>query len=300
MTYAANGIFDLLYSYLLKHIFGKKSIANCFWGGRFIMDSVVTIRILGTEFKVISTDGEERAKRVAAAVDAKTREISHDDTGAPTTKVALIAAMDFCEAAMKYHRIASKLKKRLEKNEAELERLSRGNGEEEYIEEITSLEDKLAEKEKEIRKAEEQIAVLKEDLAMMESYRLKLAEKEKEIESLTRINNELDEALRAAEKRLTLEADDDGELDDEDLDSFAGLDEFSVKTDETGFSDKPSDGEDYSENDTSDDEEEDEDDIIIPGYLDSDNDGSQVPENDEYGESQIENPFGLDFGNGGR
>lgn len=74
------------------------------------MDNIVKIRILGTEFKVYTEEGEEHAKRIAAAVDAKTREIMGEDQYAPSTRVALIAAMDFCESEIKYHRIATKLK----------------------------------------------------------------------------------------------------------------------------------------------------------------------------------------------
>ena len=139
------------------------------------MDNIVKIRILGTEFKVYTEEGEEHAKRIAAAVDAKTREIMGEDQYAPSTRVALIAAMDFCESEIKYHRIATKLKKRLEKATEELDKLSKGAGDGDYIEEITSLEEKLAAAEKTVKAKEDEISLLKEDLASLEEYRRDLA-----------------------------------------------------------------------------------------------------------------------------
>ena len=273
------------------------------------MDSVVKIRILGTEFLVLSTDGEDRAKKVAAAVDLKTKEIMVDDPGAPTTKIALIAAMDFCEAEMRYHRIATKLKKRLLRDEAEIARLSRGNVEEEYLEEITELEEKLAGKDRELRKKEEEISILREDLKMTETYRLSLSEREKEIESLTRINAELDEALKRAEKRISeIESADVG-LDD-DLENFADFDDPDLGEGEEGLfrrekkvaekqdlDDSPigvDNADNGGENEKEDNDESD-DDIIIPGYLDDPEEGSQIPRNEDYENDPIENPFGLDF-----
>ena len=227
------------------------------------MDNIVKIRILGTEFKVYTEEGEEHAKRIAAAVDAKTREIMGEDQYAPSTRVALIAAMDFCESEIKYHRIATKLKKRLEKATEELDKLSKGAGDGDYIEEITSLEEKLAAAEKTVKAKEDEIALLKEDLASLEEYRRDLAAKEKELETALKINGELEDALKKAETKIAeLSAD----IEDDDFD-------FDEEPDEKS------------------DEPEDEEDIIIPGYLDE----PEYQSEDE--DSQIENPFGLDFGN---
>ena len=43
------------------------------------------------------------------------------------------------------------------------------------------------------------------------------------------------------------------------------------------------------------DNDESDDDIIIPGYLDDPEEGSQIPRNEDYENDPIENPFGLDF-----
>lgn len=228
------------------------------------MDNIVKIRILGTEFKVYTEEGEEHAKRIAAAVDAKTKEIMGEDQYAPSTRVALIAAMDFCESEIKYHRIATKLKKRLEKATEELDRLSKGAGDGDYIEEITSLEEKLAAAEKTAKAKDDEIALLKEDLASLEEYRRDLAAKEKELEDALKINDELEAALKKAETKIA-ELTADIEDDDFDFD------------------------EDFEEEKSE--EPEDDSDIIIPGYLD------EPEEQVEDEDSQIENPFGLDFGN---
>lgn len=212
------------------------------------MDNIVKVRILGTEFKVSTDKGEEHAVRIAEAVDAKAREIMEDDQYLPSTRAALIAAMDFCESELKYRRVAMKLKKRLEKATEELERSPLGDSG--YLEEITVLEEKVASAEKTAAKKDDEIASLKEELALLEGYRERLAATEKELEEAYKINGELENALKAAEDRVS---------------------EYTADIDESDF----------------DLEEDDDDDVIIPGYLDGD---------DEQSEGNVENPFGLDFG----
>lgn len=213
------------------------------------MDNIVKVRILGTEFKVSTDNGAEHAERIAAAVDAKTKEIMGDDQYLPSTRVALIAAMDFCESELKYRRVAMKLKKRLEKATEELDRSSAGDSG--YFEEITALEEKLAASEKELAARDAEIASLKEDLSLLDGYRESLAVKEKDLEAALRINGEMETALKAAEDKIA---------------------ELTADIDESDF-------------DLDGDED---DDVIIPGYLD---DGTQ-----EEPDGNIENPFGLDFG----
>lgn len=260
------------------------------------MDNIVKIRIFGNEFKVISPDGEEHAKKIAAAVDAKIRDIISDDPGASTSKVALIASMDFCESEMKYHHIALKLKRRLIRSEEEVSRLARGNNEEEYLEEITALEENLAAREKELKKKTDEILLLKEDLAAAEGYRLSLSEKEKEINSLMKINAELDAALKKAENRIAEFENMSAEIDDD-------FDNYDIADFEDGEPDYDTeDGKNrvlLNENAKSYEEAEEsyaDDDIIIPGYLDDENQTSDYNEENEN-QNLIENPFGLDYGN---
>ena len=104
---------------------------------------------------------------------------------------------------------------------------------------------------------------MKEDLASLEEYRRDLAAKEKELEDALKINDELEAALKKAETKIA-ELTADIEDDDFDFDE-----DFEEKNEEP----------------------EDDSDIIIPGYLD------EPEEQVEDEDSQIENPFGLDFGN---
>ena len=137
----------------------------------------------------------------------------------------------------------------------------------------------------------------------------KFSEREKEIESLTRINAELDEALKRAEKRISeIESADVG-LDD-DLENFADFDDPDLGEGEEGLfrrekkvaekqdlDDSPigvDNADNGGENEKEDNDESD-DDIIIPGYLDDPEEGSQIPRNEDYENDPIENPFGLDF-----
>lgn len=278
------------------------------------MENAVKIRILGIEFAVTSPDGALHAKNVAAAVNAKTEEITADDPGLSTSKAAIIAAMDFCESEMKFHRIALKLKKRILKNEEELSRLYKNSDGEAYEKEISSLKSRLSEKEKELKKRAEELLILKEDVAKTEEYKRTISEKERETELLSRKNAELEKELEEAQNRLAemKEAygdpiiDDDFELDD-DIDSF-GFGKFQTIIENEEAEDKAEPDDEYTsvgkeigssyydgnepyDEDTSEQEDEDED-IIIPGYLDG---GEEDYGEENTDEDRLENPFGLDF-----
>ena len=74
----------------------------------------VVIKIAGSEFKVVTSEGENYTKELAKKVDDSIKELCRESSQTSVTAAAILTALNFCDKNLKYEEEAEKLGKQLE------------------------------------------------------------------------------------------------------------------------------------------------------------------------------------------
>ncbi len=124
----------------------------------------ITVKVCGNEFNILSEDSVEYTQKVASAVDKKMRMILEASPYASITKVAILAALDFCDLSKKMTEqgdsMRTQIREYLEDSQKAREEADDARKETERLKaEIETLRQRLAEKDaKKQRETQEPIS----------------------------------------------------------------------------------------------------------------------------------------------